>query len=125
LISGNWSDQEGPADSLTNLMMSWIDLQTEGSFEIEVDTGRTVFFYVVRGKVEVNGVSAQKHNLVEFENDNPLIKVQAMEESTILFGHGEPFNEPVVAQGPFVMNSREEIMQAYEDFQSGKMGTWE
>jgi len=38
----------------------------------------------------------------------------------ILFGHAEPYNEPVVAHGPFVMNTREEIVEAFRDYQAGR-----
>ena len=40
----------------------------------------------------------------------------------ILLGHAAPFNEPIVAQGPFVMNTRDEIVAAFEDYQQGKFG---
>lgn len=45
-------------------------------------------------------------------------------ESILLLGHAQPLNEPVVAQGPFVMNTQQEIMEAYADFRKGKFGTW-
>ena len=43
---------------------------------------------------------------------------------TFLFGHAKPFKEKVVFGGPFVMNSEAEIQRAYDDFHSGKMGSW-
>lgn len=64
------------------------------------------------------------HQLVEFNTDEEQIKTEASEESIILFGHALPFNEPIVAQGPFVMNTEEEIKQAYRDYRSGSFGDW-
>lgn len=63
--------------------------------------------------------------LVEFEKNDTQINITAVEPSILLIGHAPPLQEPVVAQGPFVMNSQEEIIQAYQDYQTGKFGTWE
>jgi len=51
-----------------------------------------------------------------FNNDADEIRIEALEESIILLGHAIPFNEPIVAQGLFVMNTEEEIQQAYADW---------
>ena len=63
--------------------------------------------------------------LVEFDHNDETIEVEAREETLLLFGYGDPFHEPIVARGPFVMNSQEEIIQAFADYQAGKMGTWD
>lgn len=84
-----------------------------------------VFFYVVRGKVKVMGVEIPFRNLIEFNNDGDSIAVEATEDAVIILGHAKPFNEPLVAQGPFVMNTQEEIRQAYQDYQLGKFGSWQ
>jgi redox-sensitive bicupin YhaK (pirin superfamily) len=43
----------------------------------------------------------------------------------LLFGHAAPNNEPIVAHGPFVMNTQEEIRQAFVEYQQGKFGVWQ
>ena len=48
--------------------------------------------------------------------------MKALSPATILFGHATPFHEPIVAYGPFVMNTQEEIQQAYRDYRDGKLG---
>jgi hypothetical protein len=72
--------------------------------------------------VKVNGSEAKMHQLVEFNNDGKEIEIEAKEESIVLLGHALPYNEPIVAQGPFVMNTSEEIRQAYHDYRNGKFG---
>jgi len=61
-------------------------------------------------------------HLVDWNDDGDEIEVEAVEDSLILFGHAKPYGEPVVAHGPFVMNTREEIVQAIRDYQAGKFG---
>lgn len=125
VISGKWGDTAGPIPSLSDIHIASIELQQGGSFTTKVAAERNIFFYVVRGAVKVNGEQAEKLHLVEFANEGEAIKVEATEESYILFGHAKPFNEAVVAHGPFVMNTEQEIQEAFRDYQLGKMGSWE
>lgn len=124
LVSGDWNGQKGPVNSITGLMMSRVDMQSGGSIKTNIEASHAIFLYVVKGKITVNGKTAQMLDLVEFNNDATEINITAEEDSILLLGHGQPFNEPIVAYGPFVMNSEDEIRQAYADFQSGKMGKW-
>ncbi len=124
LISGSWGEEQGPVDSLTQLTMTRIDMEPTGEFSVQVPESHNVLFYVVKGKVAVNGQTASMREMVAFDNDAALIEVKALEDTILIFGHGEPFHEPIVAQGPFVMNSAEEIRQAFADYHSGKMGRW-
>lgn len=125
VISGSWKDTAGPIPSLSDIHMTSIELKNGSSFTAKVEAERNIFFYVVRGAVKVNGETAEKLHLVEFTNEGEEIKVEATEDSYILFGHAKPFNEPVVAHGPFVMNTEQEIQEAFRDYQQGKMGSWE
>jgi len=70
--------------------------------------------------VEVNGVSAAPWSLVQLDLEGDTVEVVATEDALVAFGHAEPIGEPVVSHGPFVMNTREEIVQAIRDYQSGK-----
>lgn len=125
VISGNWRGTKGPIPSLSDIHMASIEMQPGGSFVTSVEAARNIFFYVVRGSVNVNGDTVEKLHLVEFTNEGEQVEVEALEDSYILFGHALPYNEPVVAHGPFVMNTEAEIHQAYRDYQAGKMGSWE
>jgi quercetin 2,3-dioxygenase len=122
VISGEFEGTAGPVDPLTDISVSSISFKKGGRYEIKTDAQHNILFYVVRGHVNVNGSEAFMHDLVEFENNNGDIHIEAQEDSLILFGHALPFHEPIVAQGPFVMNNIAEIKEAYMDYQSGKMG---
>jgi len=119
LVSGSWSGQNGPIPSLTGVFMSWIELQLKGRVGFGSLAGRNVFLYVVSGQVAVNGVTAPKWNLVQMDLEGDTIEIVGESDAVVLFGHAEPFREPVVAHGPFVMNTREEIVQAIRDYQAG------
>ena len=124
LIAGKWEDKKGPFETLTDIFLSTIEFKNDSSIHLNVNKSNNVFFYLIKGSLNVNGAEISKLNLVEFNNNDDIIKINANEESLLLFGHAKPFNEPMVAQGPFVMNTHEEIQQAYDDFHNGRMGVW-
>jgi redox-sensitive bicupin YhaK (pirin superfamily) len=119
LISGTWSGQAGAISSHTGVFMTTIALKSGGRAGFGSLGGRNVFLYVVRGSVEVNGTSASAWHLVELDRDGDLVEIVATEDAFVVFGHAEPIEEPVVAHGPFVMNTREEIADAVRDYQAG------
>ncbi|MEJ2005779.1 MAG: pirin-like C-terminal cupin domain-containing protein, partial [Cyclobacteriaceae bacterium] len=121
---GEYEGQTGPMDSITGLTMLSVDIEANHEFRINIPEGRETLYYVVKGKLAVNGKEARMHDLVRFDHEKGEISTAVKEDTTLIIGHGEPFNEPIVAQGPFVMNSEKEIMEAFQDYQQGKLGTW-
>ena len=124
LVAGSWEGQKGAFDTQTDVFLSTVYFTPGAEINMEVPATRNIFFYVIKGALTVNGTEIKKHELAEFSNNAAAIKISAATDSVLLFGHAEPFNEPVVAQGPFVMNTEAEIMQAYQDYQQGKFGSW-
>ena len=124
-VSGDWEGTKGAFNPLVNIELATIDFKKGGIYCTSINAERNIFFYVIKGKVKVNDSEAKMHQLVEFNNEGKEIEIEAEEESIVLLGHALPFNEPIVAQGPFVMNSSEEIRQAYHDYRTGKFGNWE
>lgn len=125
IISGELNGNKGAFKTLTPIHLSTLHFKESGVLELEVPKEHNIFFYIIKGECKVNRQIARELHLIEFENDHTLLTIEALADSTILFGHAQPFNEPVVARGPFVMNSMEEIDQAYLDYQHGKLGSWE
>lgn len=119
LIAGSWGGRTGPIGSLTGAFMTTIALKKGGRAGFGSLGGRSVFLYVVRGEVEVNGVRAAGQHLVELDLDGDMLEMVATDEAFVVFGHAEPIGEPVVAHGPFVMNTREEIVEAIRDYEAG------
>ena len=77
----------------------------------------------MEGSIIINGEEkAPTNNFVLFKNEGEDFSIEATEDSIILIISGMPLNEPIYPHGPFVMNSREEIMQAFEDYNLGRFG---
>jgi redox-sensitive bicupin YhaK (pirin superfamily) len=119
LISGTWGGRTGPIASLTGVFMSTIELKKGGKVGFGSLAGRNVFLYLVRGEVEVDGVAAAGQHLVQLDLEGDTVEIAAASDAVLVFGHAEPIGEPVVAHGPFVMNTREEITTAIRDYQAG------
>jgi len=122
IISGTWDGTNGAVQPLTDIHLSSINFKEGGKHTFEIDPVKNIFLYVVKGEVLINGEHAAIHHLVEFNHDGKMIGMKAVSDAIILFGYATPFHEPFVAYGPFVMNTQEEIMQAYQDFSDGKFG---
>jgi quercetin 2,3-dioxygenase len=121
-ISGNWGDAKPAMEPLYDIAIAEVYVDAGASRTFTIAAGRNIFFYVARGNVTVNGQAAHQFQLVEFGTGGDEIAVTAQSAALILFGHAVPFDEPIVAHGPFVMNTREEIVAAFEDYQRGKFG---
>lgn len=124
LVSGEWNGTKGAFDTLTDVLLSTIYLKPHTQFNITVPVDHNIFFYVIRGNIKVDGTPMESLHLVEFNNDDDNISFETDTDTIILFGHAKPFNEPVVAYGPFVMNTEQEIERAYQDYREGKFGKW-
>ena len=122
LISGEWQGHAGPIDTLTGVFMSTLRLPAGSQEQLPVAPGRQVFLYVVDGDVTVGGEPVKPHHLIEVDRDGDNLDIEASSDARLLFGHGDVIDEPVYSHGPFVMNTREEIVQAVEDYQNGKFG---
>jgi redox-sensitive bicupin YhaK (pirin superfamily) len=124
LISGAWNGISAAFDSDIGVQLNTIYFKDGGKISLHIPKENNIFFYVIRGMLNANGTSVEQLNLAEFNHDGDELEIIAKKESILLFGHATPLNEPVIAQGPFVMNTEKEIAEAYEDYRKGKFGTW-
>ncbi|HWU15688.1 MAG TPA: pirin family protein [Caulobacter sp.] len=126
VVSGAVAGVTGPFPSLVGIEMSVMRLKPGGAVTLPVAKGRTVFLYVVSGEIAIGGQvapqRAPKWNLVELNDDGDTVAFDSSSGAVVLLGHAEPIGEPVFAHGPFVMNTREEIIQAIDDYNAGKFG---
>ena len=122
LVSGEFEGVKGPVDSLTGVFMSTVEMQAGSRLYLDNLLDRSVFLYVVRGVVTIAPDTVSPFHLAEFDTVGDELEIIAEKDCVLLLGHAEPIREPVVAHGPFVMNTREEINQAILDYQAGRFG---
>jgi redox-sensitive bicupin YhaK (pirin superfamily) len=122
LMAGSWSGATGPIHSLTGVFMSTVSMTAGGRVRFPEVKGRNVFLYVVRGTVAVGGGEVLEHTLAELDDAGDSVEIEAATDALLLFGHADPIGEPVVAHGPFVMNTPQQIREAIRDYQAGKFG---
>jgi len=123
IIAGVWDGVTGPVQPLTDIHIASLSFKEDGRVTFSIEKNKTVFLYVVKGQTRINGEVADMHHLLEFSHEGSSIEIKAVTDALLLFGYATPFHEPFAAYGPFVMNTQEEIMQAYEDYHAGKFGT--
>lgn len=125
IIAGEYKGVKGPAKTFTpvNMMNARIEAGTVVSFNFPENFNTVVL--VVEGHAEIDGHDLPLDHLALMANIGEEFTIKAKEPSTVLILSGEPIHEPIVAYGPFVMNTKAEILQAYDDLNKGKFGTLE
>ncbi|WP_406945576.1 pirin family protein [Halobacillus sp. SY10] len=130
VFSGNVAGVEGPLNSIVPITLSEITLSEGASFTLDLPENHNAFLYVLAGDVVAgeNNVNLKKHGVgtLSFnekgEGTSELKLVSKKRRTKVLVYSGAPIREEIVPHGPFVMNSMEEIKQAYDDFRKGKFG---
>lgn len=124
VIAGRYANTDGPAETFTPINLWDIRLKSGGKATFSVPAGHTTTVFVLEGKFQLeSGETIGEAELGVLDPEGTTFTMTASEDSKILFMGGEPIREPIFGYGPFVMNTPEEIHQAFTDFQMGNMGS--
>jgi hypothetical protein len=122
VIAGEYSGVEGPAQTFSPIHMMNAQFESGGKADFSFPAHYTTCALVIEGEVTINERSFTTNQFVLFSTDGEVFSIKANKPSKVLILSGEPLNEPIAAQGPFVMNTRQELWQAFADFEDGKFG---
>ncbi|WP_297336242.1 pirin family protein [Algoriphagus sp.] len=123
VIAGEFKGIQGSASTFSPLNMLNTKLEKDGQVEFTIPADHNTAMLVVEGSVRVNDTDiVPTDHLALFENKGENFTVFALQKAVVLILSGEPLNEPIAAHGPFVMNTRAELMEAFRDFNEGKFG---
>jgi redox-sensitive bicupin YhaK (pirin superfamily) len=122
VIAGEHAGARGPAHTFTPITMLDVHLVAGARLPVALPASHNALAVVAKGRVRAGGSSAGTGELVLFANDGARIELFAEEDAHVIVLAGQPLGEPIVAYGPFVMNTVQEIDQAILDVNSGKFG---
>jgi redox-sensitive bicupin YhaK (pirin superfamily) len=121
VIAGEYAGARGPAKTFTPMNVWDVRLRAGGGATLRVPEGHTSLVAVLRGALNVNGThDVEAEQIVEFDRAGDEVQLKASADAIFLVLTGEPIDEPIAGYGPFVMNTRDEIMTAIRDLQEGR-----
>ncbi|PJB11955.1 MAG: short-chain dehydrogenase [Flavobacteriales bacterium CG_4_9_14_3_um_filter_40_17] len=123
VISGEYKGIKGAASTFTPVNMLNAKMNKGAKTDFNFPANYNTALLVIEGSILVNEAGqAPTDHFVLFENQGENFTVEALENAVVLILSAEPIHEPIAAQGPFVMNTKAEIIQAINDFNLGKFG---
>lgn len=122
VIAGNYKGTEGAASTFTPIEMYNARLKKGSLADFSFPENYNTAMLVIEGKIFIEDQLVETDQFVLFENKGTDIRIKAESDAIVLVLSGEPIEENLFSYGPFVMNNRDEILQAYDDFNQGKFG---
>jgi redox-sensitive bicupin YhaK (pirin superfamily) len=123
VIAGQFRDARGPAETFTPMNVWDVRIAAGERAEFDLPRGHNAAVLVLEGRARVNkSRELDDAEMVLLDAHGEHVSIHAATATKLLMLSGEPLGEPIVAQGPFVMNTGAEIYQAIKDYQSGRMG---
>lgn len=126
VIAGSLNGVKGPASTFTPIELYNIRLTKGAQLQFDLPASYNTGILVIEGSARFqDSETAPADSFVLFANEGETIAIEATEDCVLLLLSGQPIDEPIFAYGPFLMNSKEEVQQAYDDFRQGKFGELE
>jgi hypothetical protein len=122
VIAGYYKGSKGPSSTFTSINIYDIISKDSKDISLNFKNNTNAVILIMRGELEIENKVFKENNILIFERDGKDINFTIANNFKGLILNSEPVDEPITAHGPFVMNTKEEIIEAIEDFQNGKMG---
>ena len=124
VVVGSYEGAASPVPVYKEQFLYHLHLPSGAAFRHNLDKGTESAVFVATGSVLVNDMLFQNGEFIELDREEGIVELrnEGHDASDVLFFGGETYTDPMVADGPFVMNSRDEIRMAYRDFMGGKYG---
>ncbi|MBC7829748.1 MAG: pirin family protein [Chitinophagaceae bacterium] len=125
ILIGTYEDKTSKVKTYADQLMYHLQLNPGKEFLLNANSNFDYAAFTITGNLRIINTEFSEGNLIVFGGEGDAIKLEnhsSQPADIILFG-GEPYTENIVAQGPFVMNSRQEIAEAYVDYKAGRYGT--
>ena len=122
VIAGNYQGSEGPSNTFTVINIYDIASKNSNNISLNFKNNTNTIILIMNGELQIDKKIFKEKNILIFEQDGENINCKISKDFKGLILNSEPIDEPIVAHGPFVMNTKKEILEAIEDFHNGKMG---
>lgn len=122
VIAGEFGNARGAARTFTPIILLDVRLSAGKRVTLDLKDGYTAALYVLKGAVRLGDETARASELVVLDRKGAEVTIDAISDATVFVMNGRPIDEPIAGYGPFVMNTRQEIQQAFADFHQGRLG---
>ncbi|GMU78492.1 MAG: hypothetical protein AMXMBFR46_12870 [Acidimicrobiia bacterium] len=122
VVAGEYRGVTGPADTHSPINLWRVELAAGGALDMSFPATDNAAVFVMEGTIDANGTETGEHHLALFDHDGTDIRLRSAARAHVLVLEGAPLREPVVSYGPFVMNTRDQIVDAIHDFEAGRFG---
>jgi redox-sensitive bicupin YhaK (pirin superfamily) len=123
VIAGEFHGTKGPAKTFSPVHLYDLRLRAGHRIDLPLPEGFNSSLFVLHGEVTLNGAhEVREVEIALLKQEGERVSIEAKQDTTVLVLSGKPIAEPIARYGPFVMNTRDELIQAVQDYQAGKMG---
>ena len=122
VIAGEYRGAKGPAQTFTTVNLFDVRLRAGQKLTLDLRDGFSAGLYVVQGEISLNGEKVRATELAVLDRKGSDVELEATSDAIVFVMNGAPINEPVTGYGPFVMNTPQEIQQAFADYHAGRLG---
>lgn len=124
VVAGEFKGIKGPALTFSPMNIYIVNLKAGGSINLNEPGNYNTGILLISGSLDINNTTCKENDFILFENKEGTIAIDKINsDSKLIILSGEPLNEPALAAGPFVMNTKEELRQASLDYREGRFGT--